>query len=99
MSDLSVAKLSPEIKDHEIDHSVDQSKNGLDQTPRHQTRWDRLKGSIWDTWDKSPEERRLVQKVDWWLLSYACIAYFIKSLDQGNVCSKRQVKNERRAEL
>ncbi|KAL4944589.1 hypothetical protein BDV06DRAFT_220107 [Aspergillus oleicola] len=33
----------------------------------------RLRAATWGTWDKSPEERRLVQRVDWWLLSYACL--------------------------
>lgn len=85
------SKVGLEVKDHEVDQSANQSDHGLDQSPVHQTRWARLKGSIWDTWDKSPEERRLVQKVDWWLLSYACTAYFIKALDQGNVCPEQFV--------
>lgn len=69
-------KVDTEVEGHEIDQP---------QAPQPQTRRARLKAAIWDTWGKSPEERRLVQKVDWWLLSYACIAYFIKALDQGNV--------------
>lgn len=74
MTSLSNNKIDTEVERHEIDQS---------QEP--QTRRMRLKAAVWDTWDKSPEERRLVPKVDWWLLSYACIAYFIKALDQGNV--------------
>lgn len=74
-------KHNADIEDREID----QSSNEQPQTFKSQSPWSRLKGSIWDTWDKSPEERKLVQKVDWWLLSYACTAYFIKSLDQSNV--------------
>ncbi|OJJ42243.1 hypothetical protein ASPZODRAFT_105507 [Penicilliopsis zonata CBS 506.65] len=57
----------------------------IDDAPSQaQTRRERLRAAIWDTRDKSPEERALVRKVDWWLLSYACTAYFIKSLDQSN---------------
>lgn len=67
------------------DHKIDTEVEGHEIQSQAQTRRARLKAAIWDTWDKSPEERRLVQKVDWWLLSYACIAYFIKALDQGNV--------------
>lgn len=40
---------------------------------------------LWDTLDKTPEERAFIAKIDWWILSYACIAYFVKYLDQTNV--------------
>ncbi|KAJ5594390.1 uncharacterized protein N7459_000598 [Penicillium hispanicum] len=80
-SDLTIAaKASPKIEGRE----VDESSHDLSQAPVPRSKYSRLKGAIWDSWDKSPEERKLVQKVDWWLLSYACTAYFIKSLDQGN---------------
>lgn len=47
----------------------------------------RILGTIWDSLDKSPEERKLIAKLDWWILSYVCVAYFIKYLDQTNVRS------------
>jgi ACS family pantothenate transporter-like MFS transporter len=84
-SDHDQLKVKPEVEDHELDRS--NQELGLANLP--QTRRARLKASIWDTWDKSPRERKLVQKVDWWLLSYACTAYFIKSLDQSNVSQAR----------
>ncbi|KAI1084266.1 pantothenate transporter liz1 [Whalleya microplaca] len=34
---------------------------------------------IWDTLDKTPEERRFIAKVDWWILSYCCVAYFVNN--------------------
>lgn len=74
-------KTKPDVKDQELNRPTNESE----VQPLPQTRIARLKASIWDTWDKSPRERKLVQKVDWWLLSYACIAYFVKSLDQTNV--------------
>lgn len=40
---------------------------------------------IWDSLDKTPEERAFIAKIDWWILSYCCIAYFVKYLDQTNV--------------
>lgn len=49
----------------------------------------RILGIIWDTFDKSPEERKLVTKLDWWILSYCCISYFVKYLDQTNVSDER----------
>lgn len=29
---------------------------------------------LWDTLDKTPEERAFIAKIDWWIFSYACIA-------------------------
>ncbi|KAJ5888980.1 Major facilitator superfamily domain general substrate transporter [Penicillium taxi] len=73
----SIQKVEPVVDEQEFDR-------GNSSLAPPKTRLARLKASLWDTWDKSPEERKLVQKVDWWLLSYACTAYFIKSLDQSN---------------
>ncbi|KAI1385681.1 MFS general substrate transporter [Hypoxylon trugodes] len=40
---------------------------------------------IWDSLDKSPEERRFIRKVDCWIMTYVCTAYCVKNLDQTNV--------------
>ncbi|KAJ5453526.1 uncharacterized protein N7458_004482 [Penicillium daleae] len=40
---------------------------------------------IWDTFDKSPEERRLLFKLDTAILTFASLGYFIKYLDQINI--------------
>lgn len=45
----------------------------------------KIAGVVWDSLDKTPEERRFVAKIDWWILSYCCISYFCKYLDQTNV--------------
>lgn len=45
----------------------------------------RILAIVWDSLDKSPEERKLIAKLDWWILSYICVAYFVKYLDQTNV--------------
>jgi ACS family pantothenate transporter-like MFS transporter len=79
----------PEAKSQEVIQSQDE----LQLEPMQQTTRARLKAAIWDTWDKSPRERKLVQKVDWWLLSYACTAYFIKSLDQSNVSPVNEIQS------
>lgn len=44
----------------------------------------RMLSVIWDSLDKSPEERAFIAKIDWWILSYCCVAYFVKYLDQTN---------------
>lgn len=45
----------------------------------------RILAVIWDSLDKSPEERALIAKLDWFILSNVCVAYFVKYLDQTNV--------------
>ncbi|KAL2848597.1 major facilitator superfamily domain-containing protein [Aspergillus pseudodeflectus] len=52
----------------------------LQETPKK--RW---VSYIWDTFDKSPEERRLLTKLDAAILSFASLGYFIKYLDQINI--------------
>ncbi|CDZ97527.1 Permease of the major facilitator superfamily [Phaffia rhodozyma] len=42
-------------------------------------------GSLWDTYDLEPEERRLLTKVDASILVFASLGYFLKNLDQTNV--------------
>lgn len=42
---------------------------------------------LWDTFDKSPEERRFLNKLDAVILTLASLGYFIKYLDQVNVSS------------
>ncbi|KAF5378040.1 hypothetical protein D9757_011513 [Collybiopsis confluens] len=38
----------------------------------------KLRSYIWDTWDKSPEERQFLNKLDSCLLTYAALSYFSK---------------------
>ncbi len=52
----------------------------VESKPR--TTW---KSYLWDTLDKSPEERRLLVKLDTVPLTFASLGYFIKYLDQVNV--------------
>ncbi|KAL5385060.1 hypothetical protein DPSP01_004873 [Paraphaeosphaeria sporulosa] len=43
------------------------------------------KGYIWDTWDLPQDQRRLLFKVDAFVLTFASLGYFLKNLDQNNV--------------
>ncbi|KAH7255060.1 hypothetical protein NW759_012644 [Fusarium solani] len=43
------------------------------------------KGYIWDTWELPPDQRRLLFKVDAFILTFASIGYFLKNIDQTNV--------------
>ncbi|KAK7754733.1 hypothetical protein SLS62_003291 [Diatrype stigma] len=37
---------------------------------------------LWDSWDKSPEERKLILKLDLTLMTFGCVGTFIKYLDK-----------------
>ncbi|KAF4979718.1 hypothetical protein FDECE_18022, partial [Fusarium decemcellulare] len=70
------------------DVAIQETTTSDDESPQHQERRPlkrRILAVLWDSLDKSPEERKLVAKLDWWILSYCCIAYFVKYLDQTNV--------------
>lgn len=45
----------------------------------------RLWSVLWDSLDKTPEERKFIAKIDCWILSYCCVSYFVKYLDQTNL--------------
>ncbi|KAM7197904.1 Major facilitator superfamily domain containing protein [Rhypophila sp. PSN 637] len=68
------------------DYGSIQSKSGSPVTElvkaQPSTTW---RSYIWDTLDKSPEERRFLLKLDGVLLTFASLGYFIKYLDQVNI--------------
>uniref|UniRef100_A0A0B7K2K8 Major facilitator superfamily (MFS) profile domain-containing protein n=1 Tax=Bionectria ochroleuca TaxID=29856 RepID=A0A0B7K2K8_BIOOC len=45
------------------------------------------RGYIWDSWDRTPEERKLVLKMDLTLMTFGCLGTFIKYLDKSNLQS------------
>ncbi|KAK4499155.1 hypothetical protein PRZ48_009667 [Zasmidium cellare] len=47
--------------------------------------WRRFLGVFWDTFSCSPQERKHLLKLDSYMLSYMCLAYFIKQIDQTNI--------------
>ncbi len=47
----------------------------------------KIKRFLWDSVDKSPEERRFLAKLDFFLLSSSMLGYFIKYLNQANINS------------
>ncbi|EME84980.1 uncharacterized protein MYCFIDRAFT_187776 [Pseudocercospora fijiensis CIRAD86] len=53
--------------------------------PPRLSRWRRIVGLFWDSVDGPPRERRYIQKLDTYMFSYMCLAYFIKQLDQTNI--------------
>ncbi|KAI0177921.1 allantoate permease [Pestalotiopsis sp. NC0098] len=43
------------------------------------------KGYIWDTWELPADQRKLLFKVDAFILTFASIGYFLKNIDQSNI--------------
>lgn len=84
--------------DHEKDAGL-LSVSRPDEKPRHDTSESDASSAItvqstpkrtwrsylWDTFDKSPEERRFLFKLDAVILTFASLGYFIKYLDQVNI--------------
>ena len=64
-----VAPITAELQDLEFNHG-------------HEKRRNKLRRLLWDSLDKSPSERAFVNKADWFIMSYVCITYFVKYLDQ-----------------
>ncbi|KUI61167.1 Pantothenate transporter liz1 [Cytospora mali] len=45
----------------------------------------KFKGIVWDTLERSPEERRFLAKIDFFILTWAGLTYFSKNLNTNNV--------------
>jgi len=55
--------------------------DGVDVSTQNRT-W---RSYLWDTWDKSPEERRLVRKIDCTLVVFGLLGTFSKFIDRANL--------------
>jgi hypothetical protein len=65
------------------------TRKGLVRMNRSPLPMQRRAGDFRDTWDKSPEERAFLNKLDAALLTYAALSYFSKYLDQQNITVSR----------
>ncbi|WVW79478.1 hypothetical protein I302_101447 [Kwoniella bestiolae CBS 10118] len=56
-------------------------------TPLKRGKWQRFVSWIWDAdyYDKSPAERKLVFKLDCFLLTALTLGWWIKNVDQSNL--------------
>lgn len=46
----------------------------------------KIRSIVWDSLDRSPEERKLIAKIDFFILTWAGFTYFSKNLNTNNVC-------------
>ena len=82
------AHLTPgkQIDSHEIEINLSDDTGDV-VSPIQQKR--SFRSFIWDTDThlKTPEEQRLLLKLDATILSIGCLGFFMKYLDQGNVAN------------
>ncbi|CAH0040318.1 unnamed protein product [Clonostachys rhizophaga] len=45
----------------------------------------RIREIVWDSLDRKPEERRMIAKLDFFILTWASLAYFSKNLNSNNL--------------
>ncbi|OAL47188.1 retrograde regulation protein 2 [Pyrenochaeta sp. DS3sAY3a] len=66
--------------------SSEQAAKEISTTVEHEprNRWEKIQTVIWDG-IRTPEERKLVQRLDVYLLSWATFGYFIRLLDSTNI--------------
>ncbi|KAI5206506.1 hypothetical protein E4T39_02504 [Aureobasidium subglaciale] len=91
-SDTKVATSDLQLSAFEIDSTPDV------QPERRPLRY-RFRGLIWDSWNRSPEERKFIHKIDFFILhlssrclltisrTWAGLTYFSKNLNQNNLCT------------
>lgn len=54
-------------------------------TKRQEPLWHTIQRYIWDDPDKPADEKKFLFKLDVFLLTYTCLAYFCKGIDQANL--------------
>lgn len=47
--------------------------------------WHTIQRYIWDDPDKPAHEKKFLRKLDFFILTYTCMGYFCKNLDQSNI--------------
>ena len=71
--------MAPTLTNRSVDAQL-HADEIIKETPKR--RW---QSYIWDSLDKSPQERKFLFKLDSAVLTFASLGYLIKYLDQSNV--------------
>ncbi|KAI1343701.1 major facilitator superfamily transporter [Xylariaceae sp. FL0016] len=89
IEEIQAAKTSEAAQNVTEKHPASSSKNSVtDDKPAQEARttYPGLTGFFhWHEPGTSKEEKKLIFKLDWFLLSYSCLCFFIKWLDSNNV--------------
>lgn len=75
----NIVEVRPKDERSDVSQGVDARDGALD-VKRPKRKINKFKAVIWDTWDKPPRERKVINKIDWWIMTYVCLAYFVKYL-------------------
>ncbi|KAH8422532.1 uncharacterized protein LDX57_000286 [Aspergillus melleus] len=76
----NISARNLEVKDVTVETTTNESLHSDENSQRR--RWDIFH---WHDPGTSREEKVLIFKLDWFLLSYSCLCFFIKQLDQNNI--------------
>ena len=52
----------------------------------------RIREILWDSFDRTPEERWFIHKIDFFILTWASLSYFSKNLNTNNVSKSKSYK-------
>ncbi|CAG8976132.1 hypothetical protein HYALB_00002413 [Hymenoscyphus albidus] len=61
------------------------TSNSLSSSLEKQSLRHRIREILWDSLDRTPEERKLIFKLDVFILTWAGFTYFSKNLNQNNI--------------
>ncbi|KAK9447735.1 major facilitator superfamily domain-containing protein [Limtongia smithiae] len=82
-------EINPVLRTATSRSSIDLSLADIDifrDDPAYEPpRWRRIIGQLWDTVSKPPNERRYIERLDKFILTYALLSYGLKSLDVSNI--------------
>jgi hypothetical protein len=78
--DVEVKSTPPSASIAASEENAEDTIEQQTETPYKSSRWRRILGLFWDSVDGHPQERRYIQKLDTFMFSYMCLAYFIKQL-------------------
>jgi MFS transporter, ACS family, pantothenate transporter len=73
-NDIERASSSEEKTHSQVDYN-----HVRDDTRKKLPLKTRIASVVWDSLDKTPEERKFIAKIDWWILSYCCIGTYTHS--------------------
>lgn len=59
----------------------------------------KIRSVVWDSLDRSPEERKFIAKIDFFILTWAGFTYFSKNLNTNNICKFRVAESLVESEL
>ncbi|KAF7556552.1 hypothetical protein G7Z17_g1348 [Cylindrodendrum hubeiense] len=71
---VSKAVALPDVANDSLNHEV-----------KTTSRWRRIAGLFWDSFEGDPRDRKYVRKLDSFMFTTICLGYFIKYLDQTNI--------------